>query len=291
MKTFIFFLSFLIVLFSNAESISLPEVPAHIFVNKGKTNFDSIFQQTGIGEMVEEAFNQEILYHDYTREVHPNSDFQTYWSVFENRWSAVDIDKDGKEELIMQGKSTVLDEKEYVEIYKKSKEGWKRIYSEVGRLLAYKIHPNTNKIILYHHRYPCCNSSSHNIFTLRLIDDAIITKSKFFVGRDHGDMVGPFFPDTVNYDSPYKKLTSLKKLRWSPDVVEKNAFLNHSETNVIIHYNKGALYKELYRNKKWAFVIMYSGIVIEQAIVINPSNFIDKPVYGWIILDTDLVDS
>lgn len=265
-----------------SESITLVDIPVHVFVNGGATKLDSVLLQTETKSSVKEIFDQQILYHDYTLEVHPNSNFETYWSVFEPRWSKVDLNNDGTFELIMRGKNTVLDEKEYVEIYKKTDDSWEKIYSEVGRLLAYKIHPNTGKIILYHHRYPCCNSASHNIFTVRLLNGKIHTTSRFFVGRDTGDMIGPFFPDEVNHTSSYEKLVEMTALRWSPSEITEDAFTNYSETNIIVHYSEGGLFKRLYSKDGWSFVLMYSNIVIEPAIVINPANFVYKPVYGWI---------
>jgi hypothetical protein len=275
----------LIATISRAETISLVDIPSHVFVHQGKTNFDSLIHHNDLVEKVEALFNQELLYHDYTLEVHPNSNFKTYWSVFEKNWGVIDLNNDGVYELIFQGRVSSFDEKEYVEIFKKNEDNWERIHSDVGRLLAYKIHPNTKKIILYQHRYPCCYSASHSIIMVRLIGEKIITKSRFFVGRDGGDMVGPFYPDSVSYSSAFKQLTSKTLLRWSPAVVDSKAFINYSETNAIIHYEKGGYYKELYKKNGWAFVLMYSGIVHEQAVVINSVNFVNTPVYGWIFLE------
>ena len=282
MRLFMFITLILSTFSTSANSISLVDVPVDVFVNKGKTNFDSIFYKTEIESLVKELFEEGILYHDYTLEVHPNSNFKTYWSVFKDKWNLVDLNNDGNGELIMQGLTTVFDEKEFVEIYNKLDGKWTKIHGEVGRLLAYKIHPNTKKIILYQHRYPCCNSASHTIITLRMIRNKIITSSRFFVGRDSGDMVGPFYPDSVNYGFAFLQLKKNTLLRWSPEVVSKNAFRGYSETNAIVHFDKGAYYKILYNGDKWHFVLMYSGIVDEKAVVINALNFVNKPVYGWI---------
>lgn len=280
---FILFISIILAgFFSNANSISLVDVPVNVFVNGGKTNFDSIFHKTEIQSLVKEIFEEGILFHDYTLEVHPNSNFKTYWSVFQDKWNIVDLNNDGEGELILQGLTTAFDEKEFVEIYKKFDGRWTKIHGEVGRLLAYKIHPNTKKIILYQHKYPCCNSASHNIITLRFLRNKIFTKSSFFVGRDSGDMVGPFFPDSVIHPSSFEQLTEKTLLRWSPKIVNKNAFTGYSDSNAIVHFDKGAYYKVLHNANGWFFVLMYSGITNEQAIVINPSNFVNKPIYGWI---------
>lgn len=282
MRLYIFITLILTTFSTSANSISLVDVPVDVFVNKGKTNFDSIFYKTEIESLVKELFEEGILYHDYTLEVHPNSNFKTYWSVFKDKWNLIDLNNDGNGELIMQGLTTVFDEKEFVEIYNKLDGKWTKIHGEVGRLLAYKIHPNTKKIILYQHRYPCCNSASHTIITARMIRNKIITSSRFFVGRDSGDMVGPFYPESVNYGFAFLQLKKKTLLRWSPEVVSKNAFRGYSETNAIIHFDKGAYYKILHNGDTWHFVLMYSGIVDEQAVVINALNFVNKPVYGWI---------
>lgn len=287
MRLFLFITLILTTFSTRANSISLVDVPVDVFVNKGKTNFDSIFYKTEIESMVKELFEEGILYHDYTLEIHPNSNFKTYWSVFKDKWNLVDLNNDGNGELIMQGLTTVFDEKEFIEIYKKLDGKWTKIHGEVGRLLAYKIHPNTKKIILYQHRYPCCNSASHNIITVRMIRNKIVSTSRFFVGRDNGDMVGPFYPDTVNYRAAFLQLKKKTLLRWSPEVVNKNAFRGYSETNAIIHFDKGAYYKILHNGDKWHFVLMYSGIINEQAIVINALNFVNKPIYGWIEADNE----
>lgn len=286
MKT-VFLLSSLLLFHSlNAQEAILKDVPAHVFVNHGKTNFDSVFVNVDLEPIVKDIFHQGILFHDYTLEVHPSSNFQTYWSVFKVRWFAVDMKNDGDLVYIMLGKTSSLDEKEYVEIYTRgSDQKYHRSFAEAGKLLAYKIHPNTQEVMLYHHRYPCCYSASHNIYTIRFLNGQIHLKDRFFVGRDTGDMVGPFFPEKVVYPIENKLLDTETILYWSPEVVKTKAFQNYSETNRIATYSRGSVYKELYKQGAWSFVVLFSGISSEPSAVINPTNFENRAVYGWMMLE------
>jgi hypothetical protein len=106
-----------------AEEIFLTDVPSRVFVNGGQTDFDAIYDQENLAEDVEQLFNRGVLFHDYTLEIHPTSNFQTYWSVFQKRWFAVDLNQDGIKELLMIGKVTAMEEKEYLEVWVKDASG------------------------------------------------------------------------------------------------------------------------------------------------------------------------
>jgi hypothetical protein len=269
-----------------AEEIFLTDVPSDVFVNGGRTDFDAIINQEDVALEVEQLFKRGVLFHDYTLEIHPNSNFKTYWSVFQKRWFAVDLNNDGVIELIMIGKVTAMEEKEYLEIWVKDADDiYQKNFAEVGKPLAYKFQPNTGEIVLFHHRYPCCYSASHNIIELRLLNGKIKQRDRYFLGRDDGKMVGPFYPDKVNYTDQVNYLKVITPVYWSPAVVEQHAFPNYTETNLIIHYNAGATYHELHRENDWAFVLLHSGIMEEPSMVINALNFIHRPVYGWIMID------
>jgi hypothetical protein len=266
--------------FSQKSTASLVRVPANVFVNKGETTFDSIlYVNDSIIYAVEELFDSSELTHEFTLD---GSKFSKYWEVFGNQWYWVKIKPNEPPFLLFKGIVSFLDEKEYVEIFDIRKEAKNRIYANSGHLLAYKEHPFTKEIVLFVHEYPCCQSASHNIIQVRYVNDTIRVKKRFFVGRDHNDMVGPFFPDAVEQPKDYKQLTSKITLRWSPEMVTNNAFAGRAKTNVIIHYNEGAVYKVLHQDKGWQFVVMFNGIAEEQSSVLNYTNFINRPVYGWI---------
>jgi hypothetical protein len=259
---------------------SLIRVPASVFVNEGKTNFDSIlYVNVKTQTEVKKLFDRKEFMHDLTL---GDTKFEKYWDVFGNQWFWVKMKPDMPPFLLFKGISSFMDEKEYVQLFNVQKSEKSLIFSNSGNLLAYKIHPFTNEIILYVHDYPCCQSASHNIINVRYSNGEIRLKDRFFVGRDDGEMVGPFFPETVEQPSSYKKLTAKTTLRWSPATVNNNAFIGRAKTNVMIHYNEGAVYKVLHENEGWLFVVMFSGIAEEQSTVLNYTNFINRAVYGWI---------
>lgn len=264
------------------ENPTLVNIPYQVFVNGGKNDFQSIlYQDDTLQSEVKKMYSQGNLYgFDLLPEL---SDFKSYWKKFKNNWFYIQFKKEGKPLLLFKGLKTSGDEREFVEIYAPDRPADQLLlFSSVGRLLAYKKHPFTNHLILFVHQYPCCRSASHTIYTIREIKNKIKQKSRFFVGRDNGDMVGPFFPEKVHFDNVYHKLNKRTELRWSPEVVNENAFLNWTQSNLIIHYEKGAIYKILYEKEGWQFVLFLSGIAEEQSMMLNYTNFKNKGVYGWI---------
>ena len=264
------------------KTTSLTDIPFHIFFPNGKSDFNKIFIHHNIKEEVEKIYNQSILFHEYTKEIQPNSNFNVYWSVYENQWNAVDLDQNGINELIFNGLTSYQDEKEYLEIYQISDGKYSQIYAEIGKLLAYEIHPNTKEIILHHHRYPCCNSASHNLITIRLLNKKIFFKDKFFVGRDHGDMKGPFYPDSIILTNHFEILTSPVSIHWSPEEINHNAFTGISENNILAFFESGGIFQILNITNDWYFVLLHSGILSRPTPLLNPSNFKNKSIYGWL---------
>lgn len=259
---------------------SLVEIPVDVFINKGKTTIEDIFIRSEVTkDKVRSLFERKEFFHELTGD---EAEFESYWEAFGSQWHWIKFRENESPLLLFLGLNSFTDEREYVEIYDPEKKKNSRLFAEPGRLIAYKRHPLTNELILFSHKYPCCRSASHNIFTIRSIHDDIKVKDRFFIGRDSGDMKGPFFPDSVSFDGKYEKLTERSLLRWSPAVVEENAFEQRAKTNAIIHYEKGAIHKVLAINREWKYVIMYSGIAEERSSVINHVNFKHKGVYGWI---------
>lgn len=259
----------------------LVHIPAQVFLHNVKTNFQPIlYTDSTLKAKVAFLHAHNELRHDLS--VRTNN-FDEYWDVFKNSWHFIKMRKDTAALLLFTGLKNYYDERGYVQLFDLSKKQMQQcVFSSVGNLLAYKIQPNTGGIVLYVHEYPCCHSASHNIKILRQLNGKIQVRKRFFVGRDKGDMVGPFFPKTAMYDSIYHTLTKKTALRWSPAVVNHDAFSPWSNSNLIIHYEKGAIYKVLGKQDGWLFVLMLSGISHEQARVINYTNFEFTGVYGWI---------
>src|SRR5690606_1494991 len=151
----------------------------------------------------------------------------------------------------------------------------------MGHLPAYKIHPNTGEILLYHHEYPCCENASHNLNRLRLVNNKITLVKRYFLGRDHG-MLGKFFPEKSRFTGKFAYTTGKTILYWSPEVIGKNAWPRRSEQNIIAPYPDSVPYSTLAQKGKWRFVIMHGAPVIEENRVINPANFTNTWIYGWI---------
>lgn len=283
MKKISLFLLFTVLFINSQAQVNpnLVDIPHEVFVNGGKTNFDKILSQdASIEEKVKTLHSYNELGHDLT--IQTNS-FEEYWSKYKSLWFYITFKKDKEPLLLFKGLKNDTDEREYVEIFDLNKDRNQRsLFSDVGRLLAYKLHPQTNEVILYVHKYPCCKSASHNIYRIRSIKDGLKVNDRFFVGRDSGDMVGPFFPEKVNFSDKYYKLDKKTELRWSPSVVNEKAFEDWTESNLIINYNEGAVYKVLQEKNNWQFVVFFNGIAEEQSMVLNYTNFKNKGVYGWI---------
>jgi hypothetical protein len=260
----------------------MTRIPIDIYVNEGRTDFDSIFklEKREIRKTVEDLFAQNLLNHELTLAYNTEAVFSDYWEQFGKNWHAVDLNKDGTFEYVFSGFPLIEEDKEWFEIYALEGKEYKSVYSQVGHLLAYKIHSNTGEVILFHHQYPCCKNASHNINMVRWISHSIHLRKKYFVARDK-DMQGVFFPKRVIYPKVYNYLTEQTELRWSGSMINSNASLT-SESNLIIHYRIGSPYKILAEENGWYFVLLCSPPIIEPSRVINPSNFTDMHIFGWI---------
>ncbi|HLV43163.1 MAG TPA: hypothetical protein VKY37_12855 [Brumimicrobium sp.] len=260
---------------------TLVDIPHEVFVNGGTNDFQQVlFKDETIAKKVKVLHAYDELDHEFTVQTHS---FEQYWSRFEKQWHYIQFKESSQPLLIFTGLKISNDEREFVEIFNMKNERTQRqLFSDVGKLLAFKKHPFTGETILFVHKYPCCQSASHNIYAIRQIKDELRFPDRFFVGRDIGDMVGPFFPEKVNHDGKHHFLNKKTELRWSPAIVNENAFENWTESNLIIHYNEGAMYKILHDQDEWQFVLFFNGIAEEQSMMLNYTNFTNKGVYGWI---------
>ncbi|HLW29995.1 MAG TPA: hypothetical protein VKX29_03995 [Brumimicrobium sp.] len=260
---------------------TLVDIPHEVFVNGGSDNFEKIlFKDESIAEKVKILHSYNELTHDLTVQT---SLFEQYWERYKKQWSYIRFKESEAPLLIFTGLKNALDERQYIEIFNMNNERDHRmLFSDVGVLLAYKNQTFTDEIILFVHKYPCCKSASHNIYRIRQVNEKLHFTDRFFVGRDRGDMVGPFYPNKVNHEGKYYFLEERTELRWSPAVVSENAFIEWTNSNLIIHYNKGAMYKILHDQGEWLFVLFFNGIAEEQSMMLNYTNFQNKGVYGWI---------
>jgi hypothetical protein len=102
-------------------------------------------------------------------------------------------------------------ENNFIEIYVQQSGKLKLLFKEKGSLIAYKIQPNTKEMILFHHKYPCCRTVSHNINMIRMVNNKIHLRQKYFVVNPE-DTSFKIFPNFVHYSSKYYYLKNNKKI-------------------------------------------------------------------------------
>lgn len=262
----------------------MPRVDVKLFVNKGRTDFDSIFNpnRSEVKEAVRWLFDNNTIDHDYSKAVNSDYKFGPYWKNYSAMWNSVDLDKDGKNELIFSGKPLISDDKESFSLFVQYGKVWKEVFWDDGHLMAYKIHPNTGEVILFHHRYPCCSQFTHMIHRVRWIRNKLHSTKRYFLARDTA-MKGDFFPSSSKYPKKYKKLRKNTILRWSKGVIKKGAAM-FSPTNEIIHFPKDSYYQILYAKSRWRYVMMVSPPTIEESMVANAHNLQESRFYGWIYI-------
>jgi hypothetical protein len=260
----------------------MPRVSVKLFVNHGKTDFETVFSKDKEAKKaaVNWLFENNRLDHDFSKAVSPDLEFGPYWEHFAEMWHLVDLDLDGKNELIFSGKPIVSDEKERFALFANYGQVWKEVFWDDGHLMAYKIHPNTGEIILYHHRYPCCTNSTHLIQKIRWLRNRLHSTKRYFLARDK-DMKGQFFPKKAFYPSKYRILKSETMLYWSKGKINAKAAV-FSPKNEIIHFPANAYYQILAREGAWKYVMMVSPPKTEESMVANPANLQESRFYGWI---------
>jgi len=263
-------------------NVSMIRVPVATFVNGGREDFESIYKNdpAQLKQQVKQLFDHEVIMHAGTRAYDLQADFETYYRLQQNQYHLVDLDKDGTDEVIFNGYIHPKDDMEYVEIFTFENGSPEILRQETGHILAFKIQPNTGEIILFQHKYPCCNVRSHNIYQLRLIDGVLKVKTKYFLGRD-SDMKGTFFPQQVSYQPKYKILGQKTLVRWSKEVIEKDAAPD-APTNAIIHYPAGTRYKLLASENGFDYVLLCGPPVPETSLVVNAENLSKMHLFAWI---------
>lgn len=284
MKIILFVLAVLCLNWSFGSTANMRSIPSELLVNGLITDLSDIkIINEGTKEKVALLFSQNKLNHDLTKYISPDADFELYWEAFGSYWFEVALENPRSNHLVFNGFSFYEESKEVFEIFQFDEhQNGSKIYMELGNVIGYKRHPRTKEIILYVHNYPCCKSASHSLFRVRSINNTIKVKERFFVGRDSGDMVGPFFPDTTVFPSSVDTLKKEVLLRWSPIIIDSGAFEGRAETNQIIHFKVNALFIELGEKENWKYVLFLNGIKEEMSAVLHYSNFLRKPIYGWV---------
>lgn len=265
----------------------MSSISASLFINNGKTDLEILFHSNNFSDLeknVEKLFNEDQLDHAYSKAFDMEAKFSVYWKMNGKYWSSLDLNKDGKNELFFLPKAINPDDIELIEIYTQKKGIYNLIYKESGHIIAYKIHPNTKEIVLFHHQYPCCSSASHNINMVRLVNGKINLRKKYFLARDEG-MKGDFFPNSVNFTSKFNYLKKRTTVRWSPEKISKNAWSVFQENKLAI-YPKLTPFRILAKKGNWYYIEICGEPIIRKKklydCVINSENFNNVHVFGWI---------
>ncbi|MDR0803116.1 hypothetical protein [Fluviicola sp.] len=263
--------------------VEMTRVNAKLFISDPETDFSKIqIQNEALKvKMVQFLFDNDMVDHIGTKAYDPSALFVNYYKQFGPLYQLIDLNNDKVPELIFNGYNTEEREKEQLQIFTTIKGELVSVYNEMGYLMAYKIHPNTREILLYHHQYPCCENASHNLNRLRLVNNKMTLVKRYFLGRDHG-MKGKFFPEKSTFSGKFCHTKAKTMLYWSPEEINQRAWPRRSEKNTIAAYPDSVAYSVLAEKGKWHFVIMHGAPVLEENRVINPSNFTNTWIYGWI---------
>ncbi len=265
-------------------SVDMTRVNPELFINRPQTDLSviTVNDEALKEKWVRSLFDRDLLNHEGTRAFSTTAGFDAYYAAFKEKFRLIDLNSDGTPELVFEGFVSRDDEKEHIEIYRSSNGELTRIYDEIGHVLAYKIQPNTQEVLLYHHQYPCCLNASHNLNRLRLVEGKIQSVKRYFVAREAGDMKGRFFPEKSTFSNRLKATKKEVDLRWSGAVISKDAWTRRVPSNIIAPYKKGSLYKILAEENGWLFVRMQTPPEIGENKVVNPGNLQETAVYGWL---------
>lgn len=265
-------------------SVVMPKIEPAIFIANPLTNIDAISNQDAKlkKQIVQSLFDNELIDHVLTKSYDLNADFDSYFERFQKCYWLMDLNQDGALEIVFSGHTTDEMESEMLQIFSPIGKAYSLVFSEKGHFLAYKIHPNTKEILIFHHQYPCCDNGSHNINRLRLVKNSVQMVKRYFVARD-SNMKGDFFPQKSEFN---KKFFSTKqnqtKLYWSPNIISSDAWPGRSQQNLVAKYPKNTPYQCLAEKGAWKYVIMHGAPIVENNTVINPANFTGTWIYGWI---------
>src|SRR5690554_6996829 len=124
---------------------NMVDIPHQVFVNGGTDDFDQIlYKDETIAEKVKSLHTYIELGHDFPAQMHT---FDEYWERYKEQWFYIQFKENKSPMLLFHGLRNSDDEREYVEIYNMDKTINNRmVFSEIGRLLAYKKHPLKKKL-------------------------------------------------------------------------------------------------------------------------------------------------
>jgi hypothetical protein len=282
MRKFAYLLAF-VPLFASA-TVDMTRINPELFLRAPQTDLGKITISNDVlkRSLVSYLFDHDLLNHEGTKAFTKDAPFAPYYQQFQSRYRLIDLNHDNAPELVFEGFVSKDDDREHLEIYRVENGVPKKIYDELGHVLAYIVQPNTQEVLLFHHQYPCCLNASHNIDRLRFVENKMQAVKRYFVARKAGDMKGPFFPAKVTFTAKSQITKKIVELRWSGSVIQKDAWFGRAPENLVARYDTGSVYKVLSEENNWYFVLMHTPPKVEANKVVNPANLTETAVYGWL---------
>ncbi len=287
MKVILFVLIALLVtpLFSQKRKIHL--VPNQLIENKidwPKIEMkDSVVRNKILVELIE----SKKVFLCHSGNISGKRNIKEFIKTHESNFHLVDLNADKIPELVFNGFDCNDLDNEFLYIYAKVDEQYEIIYTKKGNIIGYNVNPNTNETLLIHFAYPCCRNGTNNLNSLRLVNGKIVEfRKEFFAGRIDL-MKGPFLPESIDRKGEIISTKKTVELRWSPEVVDTMAWEGTVQKNIILAYPAGAKFRVLSKQKNangetWLFVLSRSQPILNKGYIVEPSNFTNTKVYGWI---------
>lgn len=238
-------------------------------------------------KIIEELIDNKMIYLCHSGVLQGEKNMDKFMAQHDTSFHLVDLNRDGIPELVFNGFDCNDTKNEFLYIYAKRDGKYQTIYTKKGNIIGYRSNPHTGEILLIHFNYPCCKNGTNNLNTLRFTNGRIIEfRKEFFAGRKDL-MKGPFLPEKIDPNGETITASKEIKLRWSPAIIDTLAWTGVFQKNIIIAYPEGAKFRVLAnqqndKGENWLFVISKSSPIQNQRYIVEPTNFVDTKVYGWI---------
>lgn len=196
-----------------------------------------------------------------------------------------DLDKDGDQDIIFNGKECGGIDAGLVEIYENQTDSLVRKFKTEGELINFDFE-NSSFVV---HDYPCCAQQTHYLIEYNFDAEkfeASAQRAHLLVG--HSTLLGgPYFPNSIALNEPYTAPTEIA-LRWSANLTDKDPSETcvNGNTNRISSYPQGSTGTILYKKSDgWIFVRMDPNASAENACEDNYTpvlNLLPIYYYGWV---------
>lgn len=211
--------------------------------------------------------------------------FKEYISTHHESIHFADLDKDGDQDIIFNGKECGGMDAGLVEIYENKSDSLVLKFRSEGALINFDF----NNLTFVVHDYPCCAEQTHYLIEYNFDSEkfeASAQRAHLLVG--HSTLLGgPYFQNKIELYEPYTAPTPIA-IRWSANMTDKDP----TETCVNVNTNRISFYPEsstgtiLYKNSDgWIFVRMDPNLFADNACEDNYTTVLDRlPIYyyGWI---------